>query len=418
MAIATTVALPLVYFLVSYQYTMGNLEAEAEVNARNVGVIIDNNPQLWRFESVRLDELLKRRPRTGEAETRGIFDKSGELVAESVDSLTKPLISKSYPLKDGEAVVGQIIIARSLMPIVLRTGLVGLVGLLFGATIFICLLRLPRKALAELERAEEKLQQFAQNLQEINEELKNFAYIISHDLRAPLVNIKGFAGELQGCMAELDAIRKKGDVRLEGNDGKRVLEIMETDVPEAIEFINSSVSRMDNLIGLVLKLSRLGHRELKPEPVDLNELVEGILKTLTHQLEQKQAQVTVKELPVVFQDRVALEQIVGNLLDNAVKYLDQQRPGRLEITAEKTHDGYVFNVRDNGRGISLDDLHKVFEIFRRAGKQDVQGEGMGLAYVKALVRRLGGQIWCTSEFGVGSTFSFSLPDTEDVIEAG
>lgn len=261
----------------------------------------------------------------------------------------------------------------------------------------------------ELRSTEERLERFTRSLQDINEELKNFAYIISHDLRAPLVNIKGFTGELKTALQELAVIQKKHGFQVEGNDGAKVTEILHTDVPEALEFINSSVTRMDTLINLVLKLSRLGHRELRPEPVDLSELVDGVLKTLTHQLEQKNTQVIIGTLPEVTQDRAALEQIMGNLLDNAVKYLDVQRQGRLEIWAEEKAGEYIVHCRDNGRGISLDDLNKVFEIFRRAGKQDVQGEGMGLAYVKALVRRLGGQIWCDSQFGVGSTFSFSLP---------
>lgn len=417
-AIAITVALPLIYFLVSYKYTMGGLETEAEINARNIASIIRSNPDLWKYETPRLYELLARRPRAGHAETRRIFDKGGELVAESADRLNPPVVSSTYPLKDSGVEVGKIEISRSLAPLLLRVGLVALIGIVLGTAVFISLLMMPKKALNELKRAEERMQHFAQNLQEVNEELKNFAYIISHDLRAPLVNIKGFTGELQACMQELDSITRRGECDLDGNDGKRFIEILGTDVPEAIGFITSSVSRMDTLIGLVLKLSRLGHRELKPEPVDLNELVDGILKTLTHQLEQKNAQVSVGTLPEVIQDRVALEQIIGNLLDNAVKYLDPERPGRLEISAEKTHEGYIFNFRDNGRGISLDDQNKVFDIFRRAGRQDVQGEGMGLAYVKALVRRLDGQIWCASEFGEGSTFSFSLPLTEDGMGRG
>ncbi|WP_243372746.1 ATP-binding protein [Geotalea sp. SG265] len=412
-ALAIVVALPVVYYMTSYRYMQGALETEAEINARNVAAIIRSNPDLWRHETLRLEELLKRRPRGGNAEIRRIYDKNGELLVESADQLHRPIISKSYPLKDTDVAVGKIEISRSLAPLLRRVVLVTSVGMVLGAAVFISLIMLPRRALYELKEADERLQRFAQNLQETNEELKSFAYIISHDLKAPLVNIKGFAGELQMCLQELETILEKEPERSRGDDGKRIDEILEADVPEAIGFINSSVSRMDNLIGLILKLSRLGHRELKPEPVDLNDLVEGILKSMAHQLEQKCAQVSVAKLPQLVQDRAALEQIFGNLLDNAVKYLDSERPGRLEIWFEERHEEHIFNIRDNGRGISPDDQVKVFEIFRRAGKEDVPGEGMGLAYVKALIRRLGGQIWCVSECGVGSTFSFSLPSTED-----
>jgi signal transduction histidine kinase len=92
-----------------------------------------------------------------------------------------------------------------------------------------------------------------------------------------------------------------------------------------------------------------------------------------------------------------------------LKYLDPARAGKIAILAEQNGEEVVFHVSDNGRGIAQEDMHKVFEIFRRAGKQDVPGEGMGLAYVKTLVRRQGGRIWCESEPGKGTTFNFTIP---------
>ena len=105
-----------------------------------------------------------------------------------------------------------------------------------------------------------------------------------------------------------------------------------------------------------------------------------------------------------------MELVVGNLLDNAVKYLDPHRPGRIEVDAKRTQDRVIVHVRDNGKGIAPQDLDKIFHIFRRVGAQDIPGEGMGLAYVKAVVQRLGGNIRCHSVVGEGSTFSFDLPD--------
>jgi len=95
-------------------------------------------------------------------------------------------------------------------------------------------------------------------------------------------------------------------------------------------------------------------------------------------------------------------------LSNAVKYLDPQRPGKVEVTGEHANGETVFHVRDNGRGIADEEMDKVFAPFRRAGKQDVPGEGMGLPYVETMVRRHGGRIWCRSQPGVGTTFSFTL----------
>ena len=267
--------------------------------------------------------------------------------------------------------------------------------------------------ITDRKRAEEKLQRVAADLKESNEEIKSFAYIVSHDLRAPLVNLKGFSSELGRALRELAPLFESGVPQLEAVERGKMEELFQHDVPEALEFIDSSVNRMDRLINAILKHSRLGRQELKLKKVDTAQLTASILKTLRHQLEQRHTTVIIGALPVVIADRTAMEQIMGNLLDNAVKYLAPDRPGRIEIEAETTAGMETFHISDNGRGISADDLEKVFEIFRRAGRQDIAGEGMGLAYVKTLVRRHGGSIWCVSRPGEGTTFSFTIPRTPE-----
>jgi len=262
--------------------------------------------------------------------------------------------------------------------------------------------------ITERKQHQEKLQLYADELQLINEEMRNFAYIVSHDLRAPLVSIKGFSSELQGSVREMQPLLDKCTAALDEKERKQLDLILQEDIGEAIGFIGASVNRMDGLINNILNLSRLGRKELNPEPLNMTEITSAILASLAHQIEQKRVTVTLAELPEVVADRVAMEQIMGNLLDNALKYLEPGRAGELTITAEKRADEVTFLVRDNGRGIAQEDMHKVFELFRRAGKQDTKGEGMGLAYVKTLVRRHGGRIWCESEPGVGSTFSFNI----------
>ncbi len=259
------------------------------------------------------------------------------------------------------------------------------------------------------KNAEQKLQQYAMELKQSNEDVLSFAYIVSHDLRAPLVSIKGFAGELQHALQDIESILDQCMPHLSEKERAQIATTYRKDVPEAMDFIKSSVGRMDGLINAVLVLSRLGHRELKPEPIDMREVVKSILSALAHQIEQRKTVVTIEELPTITADKLAMEQIMGNLLDNALKYLDPVREGKIAISAEQNSEEIVFHVSDNGRGIAQEDMHKVFEIFRRAGKQDVPGEGMGLAYVKTLVRRQGGRIWCESEPGKGTTFSFTIP---------
>jgi signal transduction histidine kinase len=129
---------------------------------------------------------------------------------------------------------------------------------------------------------------------------------------------------------------------------------------------------------------------------------------LSHQIKQGNIRVSVGKLPTIHTDPVAMGQIMSNLLTNAILYLDPTRPGEVEISAETAEESITFHVRDNGRGIAEADRSKIFEPFRRAGKEDGPGHGMGLANVQMLVRRLGGRVWYTSTFGVGTTFSFTI----------
>jgi len=265
------------------------------------------------------------------------------------------------------------------------------------------------RELTERKRAEEQLERYSAELVQSNEELKRFTYIVSHDLRAPLVNLKGFAAELT---LALNIIRPAFEPFLSQIDDQQrasVTAALVEDMPEALSFVDASAVRMDHFINTLLNLSRLGRRELDLEEVNMNALVRDTLETLAHQIEQRQARVTVGPLPAVVADRTAMEQITGNILNNAIIYLDPGRPGEIEITGERNGDETIFHIRDNGRGIAPEDMDKVFAPFRRAGKQDVPGEGMGLAYVQTLVRRHGGRIWCESEVGAGATFSFTLP---------
>ena len=255
---------------------------------------------------------------------------------------------------------------------------------------------------------EQRVKERTTDLQTANEELRNFAYIISHDLRAPLVNIKGFAGELDFSLKTIDNLLDRLLPHLSESEQAEFTTAIREDVPEALEFINTSVGRMNNLINAILTLSRLGRRELVLDTLDMPTLVQDTLDSLAHQIEQSQTTIKLNLLPNVVADHISMEQIMGNLLSNAVKYLDSARPGYIEISGETNLKETTFRITDNGRGIAAEDMSKIFEIFRRAGKQDVPGEGMGLAYVRTLIRRHSGQIHCESKIGVGSTFTFTI----------
>jgi PAS domain S-box-containing protein len=270
-----------------------------------------------------------------------------------------------------------------------------------------------RQARNDLER---RVQERTAELEAANEDVRRFAYIVSHDLRAPLVNIKGFAAELQTACEVVRGAVSAVLPHLEVRQRANVTTALDNDVPEALGFIDASVTRMDTLIQALLQLSRLGRRDLHFERIEMDTLVQAVMQALRHQIAQRQVRVSVAPLPQVTADRTAMEQIFSNLLSNAVNYLVPDRPGEVVITAENRPEYTTFQIQDNGRGIAAVDIPKVFEPFRRVGKQDVPGEGMGLAYVQTLVRRHGGTIWCHSTLGIGTTFTFTV--THDLAQEG
>ena len=159
-----------------------------------------------------------------------------------------------------------------------------------------------------------------EKLEHLVMEIKDFAYIVSHDFRAPLINIKGFAGELKTAIEAVRPAVQMGLPRLNDKQKSQALSALAEDLPEALEFINSSISRLDNLINAILDLSRLERRELSYEPLNMNLLVNETLKSLNYQLTMANAKVSVGKLPECVADRLAMEQIMTNLLGNAMKY--------------------------------------------------------------------------------------------------
>jgi signal transduction histidine kinase len=266
-----------------------------------------------------------------------------------------------------------------------------------------------RAAVQELNAGlEQRVTERTAALTRANEEIQRFAYIVSHDLRAPLVNIMGFTSELEVGMQTLREYLSADPP--DDTLTRTALLAANEDIPESVRFIRASTSKMDGLINAILRLSREGRRELHAERIDLAQLLNNAATSLKHQLDQAHATVQIEaDVPIIVSDRLALEQVFGNLLDNAVKYLVTGREGRIAVKAVDEGSRIVVRVEDNGRGIAEQDVERIFELFRRAGVQDKVGEGIGLAHVRALVRRLGGDVTVESRLGVGSTFLVELP---------
>src|SRR3982074_101585 len=259
------------------------------------------------------------------------------------------------------------------------------------------------------------------DLREANNEIQRFAYIVSHDLRSPLVNIMGFTSELEELRTNIfkriaslgraaapvspaPVVASEIEPVLDGEDKQ-----LSQDFSEALGFIKSSIAKMDRLINAILNLTREGRREFEPVRIDTRELIEGVVATVAHQAAEAEARIRIEPLPHITSDRLALEQIFSNLIDNALKYLRPGVPRDISIRGRTKLGFAIFEVADNGRGIDPKDHQRIFDLFRRAGTQDKPGQGIGLAHVRALVRRLGGTMSVASELNNGSIFTITLP---------
>ena len=250
------------------------------------------------------------------------------------------------------------------------------------------------------------------DLRRANDEIQRFAYIVSHDLRSPLVNVMGFTAELEAATGSLRKLVDQVDSEAPGLVSADARAAAQEDLPEAIGFIRTSTQKMDRLINAILRLSREGRRPITPELLDMGRLVQGITDSLKHRSDELGVTITVAPgLPAITSDRLAVEQILSNIVENALKYLQPGRPGLIEIGARRAGPRVTFSVADNGRGIDLRDHDRIFDLFRRSGVQDQPGEGIGLAHTRALAYRLGGSISVESRLGEGATFLISLPVT-------
>jgi len=242
--------------------------------------------------------------------------------------------------------------------------------------------------ITERKRVEERQDELLEKVERINKELKDFAYIVSHDLKAPLRGIKTLADWLSTDYA--DRLDDKGR--------------------EQMSLLGNRVDRMHNLIDGVLEYSRIGRTEEKPVQVNLNDLIPTIIDTIAP---PENIAITIEnELPVIKCDQTRILQIFQNLLSNAIKYMDKPQ-GQIRISCVEEDGFWRFSVADNGPGIEEKHFDKIFQIFQTLSPRDeFESTGVGLSVVKKIVELYGGKIWVESKAGEGSTFFFTLPKQE------
>jgi signal transduction histidine kinase len=239
---------------------------------------------------------------------------------------------------------------------------------------------------------------------------------VSHDLRAPLINLEGFSRSLQDSLRTLEELMQPSLSSAEGGAHASVRDAwpgLKSEIGESLDFILRSVTRMDGLVRGLLELSRIDRRPQSFEPVDLSATVDEILGTQRYRLSARAIDVAVDPLPTVHGDPIRLGQVFANLIDNAVKYMKAEGEARIHVGCGNGGELHRFFVRDSGIGIHPNDHARVFRLFTRVANDGSAGEGLGLTAVKKIVEKHGGSVWVESALGEGSTFWFTLPKKSD-----
>lgn len=241
--------------------------------------------------------------------------------------------------------------------------------------------------ITERKRLEAEQTRMIQELESANEELNNFAYVISHDLKAPLRAI--------GSLADWIVTDQRDKLDAEGQEHLRLL--------------IQRVRRMNDLIDGVLRYSRIGRLHEAVVAIDINELVHEVIDSLAP---PAHIVVTVAPgLPSIRAEKTAIQQVLQNLIANAIRYLDKPQ-GRIEIDCTSQGESWRFSVTDNGPGIEARHYDRIFQLFQTLNPRDrVESTGVGLAIVKKIIEQCGGQVGIESIPGQGSTFFFTLPKT-------
>ncbi len=249
--------------------------------------------------------------------------------------------------------------------------------------------RLHEKLTAYAGELEDRVLERTFQLEELNRELEAFSYSVSHDLRAPLRAILGFS----------NIITDKYDLELSSN------------VRDYLKKINKNAVRMSALIDDILSFSRMGRQQVRKVPLKLNLLIDEVLDDLEREIEERDIEIRVDELPDVLADPVLLKQVLANLIGNAVKFTRLEEKPTITIGCMIEPDRNVYYIKDNGVGFDMKYSQRIFGVFYRLhGDEEFEGTGVGLAIVQRVIQRHGGKIWYKAEKDIGATFFFSLPD--------
>ncbi|MCL4474187.1 MAG: PAS domain S-box protein [Actinobacteria bacterium] len=241
--------------------------------------------------------------------------------------------------------------------------------------------------ITELKQAEKQKRRVAE-VESANRELEAFSYSVSHDLRAPLRAIGGFSQII------VEDYRDRLD-----DEGKRLLDV-----------VSDNARKMGELINDILELSRLSRQQLMPSEIDMKNLAQSTFEELRAAAPERKIVFKVENPPPACSDRVLIQQVMSNLLANAIKFTGNKETAFIEVGGNREKSECTYYVRDNGAGFDMQFADKLFGIFQRLhSEEEFKGTGIGLSIVQRIVHRHGGRVWAKGRVGEGATFYFSLP---------
>jgi PAS domain S-box-containing protein len=244
-----------------------------------------------------------------------------------------------------------------------------------------------------------------------NKELETYLYVVSHDLRSPLINIQGFTARISSKLDKVgDTLRPLYQV---SEELAQLQKFTEEIAPQSLSIIMSNVEKMNDLINGLLTISRTGQQKMNIVKCNMDALIKKILNTNVFQQEQAEASVNTTPLPPCYGDETILNQLFSNLIDNAIKYRHPERPLQIAITGKSANKHAIYSIKDNGKGISEKNQQRIWDVFYRVDPAcQVKGEGIGLNLATKIVEKHQGSIWVESIEGEGSTFFVKLKREE------
>ena len=405
-ALSILLLLPLSYFGIQYYAVQSELRLEAESNARLFTQLINAAPDMWQFQTDRMDEVLARRPGDGTAESRRVRNDQARVIAENTQLLDEPTVALALPVFDAGREVGRIEIERSLRPALLGSGLAALLAALLAGAVFFALKLLPLRALRRAERKATEQAAHAAYLEKAHKAAVDEARInthflarLTHEIRTPLGGLLGMTDTLR--TSPLSAAQRR-----------------------QAEQAHESGAALLQVVNDILDYSQLQSNDVvvTRQAFDPVVLVESVIELMTPQAEAAGLTLFYQVgpgLPAEMEgDPGRLRQVLNNLVGNAIKFTQR---GDVKLTVSwvaatvSAPAGIHFEVRDTGVGLSPEDQAKLFRpvlhIDQGASRQN-GGAGLGLAISRQLVQLMGGQIGLQSQLGRGAKFWFELPQVQ------